>query len=795
VIEAADQLASDCHVDAGSCETAIRATLSAGAGLEHPQTGRPVFAFRLHQFLSKGDNVYVTIEPPDRRHVTSRYQAVSPESERGDPKILVPVAFCRECGQDYLVVRRTERDGVRRFEAGTLVAPPSPPGATTPPGGTGTPGATAPGGPGATTTPTAPVSPSPVASPSPTLAPSPSASAPVSAGHTWSDHVEVTIAGFDAAQTGELLALSAERMDAAPSIPAAVERIRRRAGQVVQSLDHLDAADPFTGRVNDIAADAWMPHVLLINNPSPQDIAALEALDNDLADTGRCAVAIAVTTSTPIGRWPVTVDAEGNMSIGFLGMSDQEAIPAARLPRAELTNLADLLNTARRGTAAAERTGQPDRGPEVEWPPVPPAPEPEPWATGTDAAGGLLTDEAEQWPDQADTLGHSEQANEEHDPTDDEAPDPHQTPADRRSPDALQPAANGTANEPALDQAGLPAGGDDAAQVPAVVALVGPRPARKRVTTPVRPRRHSDPTLDADLRAWTDADPDRPRIAILGPVTVEAPGQLPDERLRFYAEIIVYLATRGRRGATTDQFDDAIWPDQQVKANTRRVAVARARRWLGEAPDGQPWLPDATADRRYRLRDGFLLDWHLFRRLRSRGESRGPAGTNDLRDALSLVRGAPPRQRRRRVLTSRAQPLRVATHVRDPATPPGRRCGRHRAPPGGTLPRRRRHHRRPLGRRPSLARRPRTSQRHRLARPAARRGSRRQHRRTRPTPRRTDERPRCRSPRRPRPRHLPTPMRPHARTHASRRVSQTSSPSQRGCRRVRANRTATGTSQ
>jgi hypothetical protein len=95
------------------------------------------------------------------------------------------------------------------------------------------------------------------------------------------------------------------------------------------------------------------------------------------------------------------------------------------------------------------------------------------------------------------------------------------------------------------------------------------------------------------------------------------------------------------RGATTDQFDDAIWPDQQIKANTRRVAVARTRRWLGEAPDGQPWLPNATADRRYRLRDGYLLDRHLFRRLRSRGESRGPAGANDLRDALGLVRGAP----------------------------------------------------------------------------------------------------------------------------------------------------------
>jgi hypothetical protein len=36
-----------------------------------------------------------------------------------------------------------------------------------------------------------------------------------------------------------------------------------------------------------------------------------------------------------------------------------------------------------------------------------------------------------------------------------------------------------------------------------------------------------------------------------------------------------------------------------------------------------------------------LLDWHLFRRLRSRGESRGPAGVTELRQALTLLRGAP----------------------------------------------------------------------------------------------------------------------------------------------------------
>jgi nucleoid-associated protein YgaU len=402
----------------------------------------------------------------------------------------------------------------------------------------------------------------------------------------WSDHGEITIAGFDAAETAELIALGGDRIDAAPNIGAAIERIRRRASQVVQSLDHLGATDPLSGRIADIAADAWMPQVLLAKQPSPEEIAALEALDRDLSATGRCAVAVVVTTNRELGRWPTTIDTNGRLTIPFLGMTgDDASLTAAGLPREELGNLADLLNTARRGTAQPRPSG-PNSDDGTGWPRVPAAPEVEPWATGTDAAGALLsepTSEAEPTNEPAlpDEYAH----------TDDEAP-------------------NQTAEKPSSHN---------------------PAPAR----------RHGDSTLDTDLSAWTEADPTRPRIAILGPVTVDAPGQQPSERLRFYAEIIVYLAARGARGATTDQFDEALWPGQQPKATSRRVAVARARRWLGQTTEGEPWLPDATADRRYHLRDGYLLDWHLFRRLRSRGESRGPAGAADLRQALALVRGAP----------------------------------------------------------------------------------------------------------------------------------------------------------
>ncbi|OBI45205.1 DEAD/DEAH box helicase [Mycobacterium colombiense] len=104
VRDAAARLASDTGTTVDECEQAIRATLLAGSSARRPDTGRPLFAFRLHQFLSKGDTVYVSIEDEARRHITSRYQVTVPDRP-GD--LLMPLAFCRECGQEYLVVARS----------------------------------------------------------------------------------------------------------------------------------------------------------------------------------------------------------------------------------------------------------------------------------------------------------------------------------------------------------------------------------------------------------------------------------------------------------------------------------------------------------------------------------------------------------------------------------------------------------------------------------------------------------------------------------------------------------------
>lgn len=95
------------------CENALRATLRAGSAAVDPETGRTFFAFRLHQFLSKGGSIYVTADLPETRRIVEDYQVVVADGAREER--LYPVAFCRECGQDYLMARLTRDDGSDRF--------------------------------------------------------------------------------------------------------------------------------------------------------------------------------------------------------------------------------------------------------------------------------------------------------------------------------------------------------------------------------------------------------------------------------------------------------------------------------------------------------------------------------------------------------------------------------------------------------------------------------------------------------------------------------------------------------
>ena len=95
------------------CEDAIRRRLLAGTEIEDPQTGRPVFAFRLHQFLSAGGAAHATPEAPEDRSITMRAQRfVRNERHRA----YLPLVFCRVCGQEYYVVSRGESAPGRQGE-------------------------------------------------------------------------------------------------------------------------------------------------------------------------------------------------------------------------------------------------------------------------------------------------------------------------------------------------------------------------------------------------------------------------------------------------------------------------------------------------------------------------------------------------------------------------------------------------------------------------------------------------------------------------------------------------------
>lgn len=112
---AAAELAALTGVDEERCREALEEMLLAGYEVHDPDTDFPVFAFRLHQFLSKGDTVYATPEPEDVRHVTLDRQQFVPGDRN---RVLLPLAFCRECGQEYYTVSLvTDDDGASRFVA------------------------------------------------------------------------------------------------------------------------------------------------------------------------------------------------------------------------------------------------------------------------------------------------------------------------------------------------------------------------------------------------------------------------------------------------------------------------------------------------------------------------------------------------------------------------------------------------------------------------------------------------------------------------------------------------------
>lgn len=100
---AAAELAELTGTDPERCAAVLRRFLLHGSKLRRSESSRfPIFAFRLHQFFTRGDTVWATLEREAERHLEIAKKAAKP----GEPeKPLFPLVFCRHCGAVYYRVK------------------------------------------------------------------------------------------------------------------------------------------------------------------------------------------------------------------------------------------------------------------------------------------------------------------------------------------------------------------------------------------------------------------------------------------------------------------------------------------------------------------------------------------------------------------------------------------------------------------------------------------------------------------------------------------------------------------
>ncbi len=120
VTEAVQALALDSGRDSQDCLKALREFLLISSIPERERAAGsggnegPLYAFKLHQFISGAGHAYATLEPPGSRQVTVDGQQFLPEQP--DSR-LYAVHFCRDCGHEYHPVRLVHEDGRQRFLA------------------------------------------------------------------------------------------------------------------------------------------------------------------------------------------------------------------------------------------------------------------------------------------------------------------------------------------------------------------------------------------------------------------------------------------------------------------------------------------------------------------------------------------------------------------------------------------------------------------------------------------------------------------------------------------------------
>ncbi|MBB3084703.1 LysM peptidoglycan-binding domain-containing protein [Geodermatophilus sabuli] len=412
--------------------------------------------------------------------------------------------------------------------------------------------------------------------------------------NAWSDLLTVTTVGFGQ----ELVDLAPERIHPA-DVPSDADL-----QPALKDVIERDGEDTLQGRLHAATGTGWMPHVVLAPLVADDDDALAKAATTLEGRKHRSPIVVVLGADSKqeIDEWLLTLDDDGSLLLPALDLR----LPAPQLTAQQARDIAILL-AFERDTADQ---------------PIPAADGNRPWQVHTDAAGAL----------RGDVL----QLDESEPPTHVPAPRPPR----RRSSAAVAP----DCTPQPVDRAACPA--PTAGEYAAAVDHSRAPELQKRIEDDLEP-------LDRDLADWGDPDCTRPRLTLLGPVTLRAHG---DEQAaarsglrRRYEEAIAYLATRPH-GATVDEAATALQPARggrtdpvSARAYVHRI-TAGARAWLGTDPTtGEKHL--SSGHRGPYALTNVLVDADLFRQLRARAGVRGSDGMPDLLAALELVSGPPFAQR------------------------------------------------------------------------------------------------------------------------------------------------------
>lgn len=120
VVEAIEALSADSGKSKLDCQRALRQLLLTSSVPENVRldddgaSGRPFFAFKLHQFLSGAGHAYATLEAAGARSVTVDGQVFLPGAPE---KRLYALHFCRSCGHEYHPVKLTDEGAEKTIYA------------------------------------------------------------------------------------------------------------------------------------------------------------------------------------------------------------------------------------------------------------------------------------------------------------------------------------------------------------------------------------------------------------------------------------------------------------------------------------------------------------------------------------------------------------------------------------------------------------------------------------------------------------------------------------------------------